>query len=48
MVQGCLEWQKDGLNIPPEVSVATEDYRQETDIIPQFLADRCILEKNGV
>ncbi len=43
LVQGCLEWQKRGLDPVPEcVKVATQEYRQESDILAGFIADRCI------
>ena len=45
-VQGSLKWRRDGLQIPLEVKVATEDYRKETDIVQQFVADCCDREKN--
>lgn len=41
-VQGCLEWQKNGLGTPDEVKSATEDYRNEMDILSEFLKDCCI------
>jgi len=31
MVQGCLEWQRSGLNPPESVMAATSDYRTESD-----------------
>ena len=36
---GCLDWQKSGLQPPSEVQRATEAYRDETDIIGQFIQD---------
>jgi putative DNA primase/helicase len=39
-VLGCLEWQRDGLNPPDAVRAATASYRQEEDVIANFLADR--------
>jgi putative DNA primase/helicase len=41
MVQGCLDWQNQGLNRPPEVLEATEEYREETDPLTDFIADEC-------
>lgn len=41
MVQGCLDWQRGGLQIPDSVRAATEDYRSEQDILGQFLAECC-------
>ena len=41
MIDGCLEWQRDGLGIPQAVSAATAEYFEDQDIIEQWLAD-CI------
>jgi len=41
MIQGCLAWQKEGLNPPPAVRSAVEDYRTETDILADFLESCC-------
>ncbi len=35
-VQGCIAWQKTGLNMPAVVEVATKQYRSENDILGQF------------
>lgn len=43
LVQGCLLWQKEGLNAPQAVLQTTEEYKQEMDPLAEFLADRCIL-----
>ncbi len=43
-VQGCLDWQRDGLAAPEDVQVATSDYRQEQDLIGTFLAECCLVE----
>jgi len=40
-VAGCLDWQRDGLRAPAAVVAATEEYRLESDLVAQFLADRC-------
>jgi putative DNA primase/helicase len=42
MVQGCLDWQADGLQTPPEVLAATAGYRNEQDVLGQFLVECCI------
>ena len=44
-VEGCLEWQRDGIGIPPEVKKATEAYREEMDIIGNWLKECCIVER---
>lgn len=42
-LEGCLEWQRDGLGEPEEVRLATEEYREDMDTFAEFLAERCIL-----
>lgn len=41
-VQGCLEWQREGLNAPEIVKITTEAYRAEQDTLEPFLVDRCV------
>jgi putative DNA primase/helicase len=43
-VRGCLEWQRDGLGLPPAVEQATREYRVDEDVLGTFIAERCILE----
>jgi putative DNA primase/helicase len=40
-VDGCLEWQKEGLDPPDRVKAATAAYRNENDDIVEFIADTC-------
>ncbi len=40
-VEGCLEWQREGLKAPEEVRQATGQYRSEMDVIGAFLKDEC-------
>jgi putative DNA primase/helicase len=40
-VQGCREWQEQGLNVPTSIANATAAYRAEMDIIAEFLNDSC-------
>jgi putative DNA primase/helicase len=40
-IQGCLAWQRDGLQTPAKVQAATETYRKEQDTIGQFILERC-------
>jgi P4 family phage/plasmid primase-like protien len=42
-LEGCLWWQREGLGIPDEVKAATNFYRDEMDVIGDFLADRCMI-----
>lgn len=39
LVRGCLEWQRQGLRPPKEVTSATEEYRLSEDTISQFALD---------
>lgn len=41
-VEGCLLWQVGGLAAPTAVTEATAKYREESDIIGQFLAEKTL------
>lgn len=41
-IQGCLAWQKEGLNPPATVRKATTDYLAAEDAIGRWLEDCCI------
>jgi putative DNA primase/helicase len=43
LVQGCLEWQRRGLDVPARVRDYTAEYRQENDPLDEWLADDCQL-----
>ena len=43
-IQGCLKWQNDGLKIPQCVTNATQEYRQEQDVIGNFINECCFLD----
>jgi putative DNA primase/helicase len=43
-VEGCLEWQRDGLKVPRAVSEATATYRAEMDPLRRFIEDCCVLQ----
>ena len=40
-LEGCLAWQREGLQPPESVKVATKDFRQESDAVGRFLEERC-------
>jgi putative DNA primase/helicase len=42
-VEGCREYLDDGLHYPDEVLVATADYKKESDLVGQFIAECCIV-----
>lgn len=41
-VQGCIDWQRDGLATPQAVIDATNDYRSDSDLVGQWLSERTI------
>lgn len=43
-LQGCLDWQANGLQTPGVVKEATATYRAEQDVIAAWLADCCVTE----
>ena len=47
MVQGCLEWQRSGLQIPDSVRAATAEYRSEQDTLGRF-AETCCIRSTAV
>lgn len=46
-VEGCAMWQRDGLGIPEVVANATRDYFAEQDLIAQWLAERCEVQRDA-
>lgn len=42
-VRGCVLWQSDGLRPPPVVRAATQEYREESDPLRDFIEELCIL-----
>ena len=43
LVRGCLDWQRNGLDVPERVRSYTEEYRRENDPLAEWLADDCEL-----
>ena len=41
MVRGCFDWQQHGLGEAEEVMAATQDYRNDQDVLREFLTERC-------
>jgi putative DNA primase/helicase len=46
MIDGCLDWQKNGLQCPEVVRNATEQYVTEQDIVSRWIEDECETGKN--
>jgi putative DNA primase/helicase len=41
-VEGCLDWQKNGLGTAADMTDATLKYRSSQDVVGSFIADRCV------
>jgi putative DNA primase/helicase len=41
-VKGFIDCQANGMQTPSEVMIATESYRQDQDILSDYLSDRCV------
>lgn len=41
MVQGAINWQREGLNLPRSVVDATNQYRKDMDVVDLFVDDQC-------
>jgi len=46
-IQGCLEWQRDGLRIPRRVKAATAQYRASQDHVGRFMAECCTVDPDA-
>jgi P4 family phage/plasmid primase-like protien len=47
MVRGCLEWQREGLGVPPAVLTATDAYREDMDPLREFFSSELVKEEGG-
>ena len=47
IVEGAVLYHREGLGDPPDVTAATEQYRQESDRLKEFFEDRCVLAHTG-
>jgi putative DNA primase/helicase len=43
-VDGCLRGQREGLREPPKVHAATQSYKEEQDLLAEFVDETCDLE----
>jgi len=46
-VQGCEQWQQSGLNEPPEVAAAGQDWRDDMDPLKGWLTECCVEDRKG-
>jgi P4 family phage/plasmid primase-like protien len=47
MIEGCLDWQTNGLMRPQSVTEATADYFAEQDLFNQWLDEKCDVERDN-
>lgn len=45
LVKGCLLWQSEGLTEPEAVKSATQAYRDNEDVLHDFIEERCLASK---
>jgi putative DNA primase/helicase len=45
MIEGCLDWQKNGLVRPTSVTEATEEYFSDQEVFPRWLEEECITHR---
>lgn len=43
MIEGCIDWQRNGLQRPPVVDTATRDYFDTQDLLTQWIDECCEL-----
>lgn len=46
-IEGCLAWQDEGLNPPDTVVKATSAYRETSDALGAFIAERCLIQPDA-
>jgi putative DNA primase/helicase len=46
-IEGCVEWQRDGLGVPEEVVNVTREYEAEQDTFSAFLEETCVRTPNA-
>jgi putative DNA primase/helicase len=45
-IEGCLLWQKQGLVLPAQIREATLDYRDDMDLLAEWIESCCILRSD--
>ncbi|UTR05419.1 phage/plasmid primase, P4 family [Alkalihalobacillus sp. LMS6] len=46
-VEGCLLWQREGLEQPQSIKKATQEYREDMDILGPFIAEKCVVDPSA-
>jgi putative DNA primase/helicase len=47
MIQGCILWQKEGLEEPAKFKDAKSEYKSEMDVVRRWVEECCITEPNA-
>src|SRR5215218_7310294 len=47
MIDGCSDWQAQGLSRPESVSSATKAYFEEQDLFGRWLEEECNVDRDG-
>lgn len=46
-VEGCLKWQREGLGESAAVKAATDDYREDMDILGPYIDENCLVHSEA-
>lgn len=46
-IEGCLKWQQEGLKEPEDVKNATDEYKEEMDLLSSFLDECCTVRSEA-
>lgn len=46
-LRGCIEWQKEGLGSPVQVKAAITEYREDMDLVQQFIDEVCVRDEEA-
>lgn len=42
-VEGCIKWLQEGLGEPEEIKAATDEYKEEMDLLSNFVSEYCVV-----
>jgi putative DNA primase/helicase len=45
-LEGCFAWQREGMQMPNTIAMATADYRRANDEIGRFIEEECMLSEH--
>jgi len=48
MLEGCKKWQESGMQVPKDVIEATQSYKEDMDVLGEFLKLCCVDDKKAV